>query len=132
MFTLHLPIISLASARRQLEALKRKLEVFKRKHARVIAAAVLKPVARRITHLWETAVENKQPVPDPIDCVHIVTDAGFRPITTWNVLHGYIDHCQRFRIVPDPDEIIAKLLPPREKVNLSSVLPKRFPARHAP
>ena len=132
MFSLYPPRITLASLRRQFEALKRK-------YARVIAAAVLKPVADHIVRLWEIAVSKpapypdtgKQPVPDPVDCVRIVSDAGFRPTTpkTWNALHGYIDQCQRYRYVPDADEIIEKLLPPGKKISLSVVFPKRFPKR---
>ena len=80
MLTLYVPRVSLASVRRQFEVLKREFETFKRKHARVIAAAMLKPVARRIVRRWETAVEKKKPVPDPVDCVHIVAGSGFRPI----------------------------------------------------
>lgn len=127
MFTFRLPIISLASARRQVEALKREFEAFKRKHSRLIAARVLKPAADHIARLWEIAVEKKKPGPDAVDCVHIIADTGFRPLNRWNDLHEYIDHCQRYRMVLDPEEIIEKLLPPGRKINLSDIFPKRFP-----
>ena len=102
MFTLSLPRISLASAR-------------------------LKAAVSRIVRLWEIAVEKKKPVPDPMDCVHIVAGAGFRP-QSWNPLHGYIDHCRRFRVSPDANEIIDKLRPPRKLVSLLNVLPEPAPA----
>ena len=122
MLTFYRPGITLASLRRQFEALKRK-------YARVIAAAVLKPAADHIVELWNTAVAKKRPVPDPVNCVRIMADAGFRPKTpkTWNFLHEYIDRCERYRLFPDADGIIEKLLPPGERVELHAVLPNRFP-----
>ena len=109
------PGISLAAARRQIDALKRKLD-------RILAAYRLKAAVSQIVRLWEIAVEKKKPVLDPIDCVHKVRKAGFRP-ESWNVLHGYIDHCQRFSLTPGFDEIIDKLSPPRKMVSLMAVLP---------
>ena len=52
MFTLDLPKISLASARRQIDALKRKLD-------RILAASRLKSAVNRIVRLWEIALEKK-------------------------------------------------------------------------
>ena len=121
MFRLYRPGITIASLRRQFEALKRK-------YARVIAAAVLKPIADRIVRLWEIAVERKQPKPNPLLCVRKVADAGFC-LQTFKDLHIYVDDCQRYGGFPDADEIINKLLPPGVKVNLSAVLPNRFPVR---
>ena len=114
------PRISLASARRQVKALKRKLD-------RVLAAYRLKSAANRIVKQWNIAVANKQPRPDPIDCVHIIADAGFRP-KSWNILHGYIDHCQRYNLLPDAKEIINKLHPPRKLASLVAVLTNLAPA----
>ena len=114
------PRITLASLRRQFEALKRK-------YARVIAAAVLKPVADEITRLWAIAVEKKQPKPSPILCVQKVIKAGFR-LNTLNALHGHIQRCRRYGGSPNPEEITNHLLPPKQRVNLSEVLPNRFPA----
>ena len=105
MFTLYRPP-TISSLRRQLEALKRKFEVFKRKHARVIAAGILKPVARQISKLWKIAVEKKQPMPNPLACVRKVVDAGFR-LNTLNALHGYIQRCRRYDNLPEPEEIIS-------------------------
>ena len=51
-----------------LSQIRRELEALKRKYARVIAVAVLRPVADRITRLWEIAVAKKQPKPDPVGC----------------------------------------------------------------
>ena len=121
MFTLDLPRISLASARRQVDALKRKLD-------RVLAAHRLKTAVNRIVRHWEIALEKNKPGPDAIDCVHIVRDSGFRP-ESWNPLHGYIDHCQRFRLTPEFGEIIGKLRPPRKMVSLLNILPESAPAR---
>ena len=95
-------MFSLQSLRVTVRSLRRQFESFKRKYARAIASIILKPVADEITRLWAIAVAKKQPVPDAIDCVHIVADSGFRPLTTWNALHGYIDHCLRFRSYPTP------------------------------
>ena len=114
------PRISLASLRRQVDALKRKLD-------RVLAAHRLKSAANLIVELWNIAVANKQPKPDPIDCVHIIADAGFRP-KSWNILHGYIDHCQRYQIPPAAKEIINKLHPPRKLASLIAVLTNLAPA----
>ena len=111
-----------------LRSLRRRFEALKRKYARVIAASILMPVANQIVVLWNIAVAKKQPKPDPVDCVHIVAHAGFRP-KSWNSLHGYIDHCERYHTSPGADEIINHLLPPKQRVILSEVLPNRFPAR---
>ena len=108
-----------------ISSLRRQFEALKRKYARVIAAAVLRPVANQITRLREIAVAKKQPKPDPVDCVHQVVKAGFR-LKTLNALHGYIDGCQRYGGFPDPEEIIQKLLPPQKPVTLSAVLPAMF------
>ena len=121
MLTLGLPRISLASARRQVEALRRKLD-------RVLAAYRLKAAVSKIVRRWEKAAEKKKPAPAPMDCVHIVADAGFRP-ESWNPLHGYITHCQRFRLSPDAGEIIDKLRPPKKLVSLLNALPEPAPAR---
>ena len=109
-------------------SLRRRLEALKRKYAREIAAAVLKPVAQKIVNLWDIATAKKQPKPNPVDCVRKVADAGFR-LKTLNALHGYIDSCERYGGFPDADEIVNKLLPPKQPVELSAVLPARFPVR---
>ena len=111
-----------------ISSLRRQIEALKRKYAREIAAAVLKPVANQITRLWEIAVAKKQPKPDPLDCVQKVAQAGFR-LHTFMALHLYLENCQRNGGFPDADEIIKKLLPPKQPVELSVVLPGRFPLR---
>ena len=107
--------MSLSQARRQVAALKRKLD-------RVLAVYRLKSAVNRIVQLSNTAVAAEQPGPDPVDCVHIIADAGFRP-KSWNPLHGYIDQCQRYRAVPDAEEIVNKLRPPRRLSSLIALLP---------
>ena len=121
MFSLYRPGITLASLRRQFEALKRK-------YARVIAATFLKPVADEIVSLWNIAVQKKQPKPSPILCIRKVVKAGFT-LDTFKALHVYLEDCRRYGGFPGALEIIEKLLPPGEKVNLSAILPNRFPAR---
>ena len=111
-----------------LSQLRRQLEALKRKYARVIAAAVLKPVAQKIVNLWDIATAKKQPKPNPLLCVQKVVKAGFR-LQTLKALHIYIEDCRRYGGFPDADEIINKLLPPKQPVNLSAVLPTRFPIR---
>ena len=107
---------SLASLRRQVDALKRKL-------ARILPTLRLKSAANHIVELWNIAVSKKKPKPDPIDCVHVISKAGFRP-ESWNPLHGYIEQCRRYRTTPDAGEIIGKLFPPGKKANPSSILIK--------
>ena len=108
--------------------LRRQFEALKRKYARVIAAAVLKPVADKIVNLWEIATTKKQPKPTPIICVQKVVKAGFR-LNTYTSLHTYIKDCRHYGGFPDAGEIVNKLLPPKERVELSAVLPGRFPVR---
>ena len=105
---------SLASLRRQIDPLKRKL-------ARVLPTLRLRSAAGHIVKLWNIAVAKQKPTPDPIDCVHVISSAGFRP-ESWNPLHGYIDHCQRYRTTPDAGEIIGKLFPPGNKPVPSAIL----------
>ena len=111
-----------------LSQIRREIEALKRKYAREIAAAVLRPVANQITRLWEIAVAKKQPKPNPLNCVRKVADAGFR-LKTFNALHSYIEDCRTYGGFPDAEEIINKLLPSKKPVELSAVLPARFPAR---
>ena len=129
------PIIPLSALRRQVDALKRKLD-------RVLAAYNLKSAAHRIVQRWNTAAEKpahssdtgkdtrkkKNPDPDPVDCVHIMAEAGFRP-QSWNPLHAYIDQCQRYRAVPDAQEILNTLNLPRKLAKLIAILPTPNPTR---
>ena len=107
--------MSLSQLRRQVNALKRKLDRF-------LAAYNLKSAAHRIVERWNTALAAKQPAPDPVDCVHIIADAGFRP-KSWNPLHAYIDQCQRYRAAPGAEEILNTLNLPRRLSSLIVVLP---------
>lgn len=111
--------ITLASLRRELYALKRK-------YARVFAVAHLKPVTDHIAELWNIAVAKKKPKPDPIFCIKKIADAGFR-ITSLKALHIYLKDCRYYNEFPDAQKIAARLFPPKKKVNLSAVLPDRFP-----
>ena len=105
--------------------LRRQFEALKRKYARVIAAAVLRPVANKIVNLWDIATTKKQPKPSPILCLQKVAKAGFR-LKTFKALHIYLEDCRRYGGFPDPEEIIQKLLPPKKPVELSAVLPAMF------
>ena len=115
MLTLY-PRVTLASLRRQVDALKRKL-------ARILPTLRLRSAADHIVKLWNIAIAKKKPKPDPIDCVHVISKAGFRP-ESWNPLHGYIEQCRRYRRTPDAQEIINKLFPPGKKANPSAILIK--------
>ena len=108
-----------------LASLSRQFEALKRRYARVIAAAVLTPVADQITQLWEIALANKQPKPSPLDCVRKVADAGFR-LHTFTPFHTYLKDCERYGDFPNAREIINKLFPPTQPVELSAVLPGKF------
>ena len=122
------PTTSLASLRRQVDALKRKLD-------RLLAAHRIKVAANHIVQLWNIAVAKSaphpdtgiKPKPDPIDCVHIMADAGFRP-ESWNPLHGYIDRCEYYQMTPDAQEIINKLHLPKKLASLIAALPNPSPA----
>ena len=118
------PRVTPASLRRQFDALRRKVD----RHARDIAAFVLRPVADQITRLWDIAVEKKQPKPNPVLCVQKVVRAGFR-LSTFKALHTYIEDRRTYGGFPDADEIINLLLPPKQRVTLSEVLPDIFPTR---
>jgi len=113
MLTLY-PRITLASLRRQVDALKRKL-------ARILPTLRLRSAADQIVKLWNIAVAKKKPKPDPIDCVHVISGAGFRP-ESWNPLHGYIEQCHRYHATPDAREIINRLFPSGKKPNPSAIL----------
>ena len=107
---------ALASLRRQVDALKRKF-------ARVLPVLRLRSAADHIVKLWNIAVAKKKPRLDPVDCVRVIADAGFRP-KSWNPLHGYIEQCQRYGATPDAGEIIGKLFPPGKKTDPSAILIK--------
>ena len=111
-----------------ISSLRRQIEALKRKYAREIAAAVLEPVADKIVNLWDIATAKNQPKPSPLICVREVAEAGFR-LRTFNALHAYIDNCRNYGGFPDADEIVNRLLPPKQRVELSVVLPDRFPLR---
>ena len=110
--------LTVAPIRRQFEALKREF-------AHKIAVAHLKPVANRITELWNIAIAKKQPKPTPMSCIRKVTDAGFR-LHNFNMLHGYLDDCFSYDWFPNPVEIIDKLFPPGKNVDLSAALPEIY------
>ena len=105
--------ISLASIRRQIEALERKC-------ARQLAIYRLKPAVDQITELWNIAVAKNQPKPDPLTCVRKVVDAGFR-LPTFTALHTYIKDCRKYGKFLDAKEIADKLFPPGKKVSLYAV-----------
>ncbi len=111
-----------------ISSLRRQIEALKRKYAREIAAAVLKPVASKIVNLWDIATAKKQLKPSSLLCVGKVVKAGFR-LHTFTALHIYLEDCRRYGGFPDADEIVDKLLPPKQRVELSAVLPARFPVR---
>ena len=111
-----------------LSQIRSQLEAIKREYAHVIAAAVLKPVASKVVNLWDIATAKKQPKPSPILCVRKVVDAGFRR-QTLKALHIYLEDCRRYGGFPNAEEITEKLFPPGKRVNLSDVLPYRFPVR---
>ena len=68
--------VTLASLRRQVYALKRKF-------ARVLPILRLRSAADHIVKLWNIAVARQKPRLDPVDCVRVIADAGFRP-ESWN------------------------------------------------
>ena len=111
-----------------ISSIRRQIEALKRKYAREIAAAVLEPVANKIVNLWDIATAKKQPKPSPLLCVQKVVKAGFR-LHTFVALNAYLDNCRRYGGFPDADEIVDKLLPLKQRVELSAVLPDRFPLR---
>ena len=105
-----------------LSQLRRQFETLKCKYARVIAAAHALPAVNQITELWQIALDNKQPKPDPRPCVRMVVDIGFR-LQTFTALHIYLEDCRYYAGFPDAQEIIQKLFPPDKPVDLSTVLP---------
>ena len=108
--------ISLASIRRQIEALERKC-------ARLLAIYRLKPAVDQITELWNIAVAKNQPKPDPLTCVRKVVDAGFR-LPTFTALHTYIKDCRKIRQVPRRQGDRRQAIPSRQES-----LPVRCPTR---
>jgi len=113
------PGVTRASLRRQVDAPKRKL-------AHVLPMLRLRGAANHIVKLWNIAVASQKPRPDPIDCVHLMAGTGFRP-ESWNPLHGYLEHCQRYRTTPDAGEITGKPFPPGKKAR-----PVRHPDKISP
>ena len=112
------PGVTLASLRRQLNALTRK-------YARLIAVAHLTPVTDRIAELWNIAIDKKKPKPDPVSCIRKIADAGFR-VTTFKDLHIYLKDCRYYNWFPAAQEIANHLFPPGEQIDLSVVLPSIF------
>ena len=108
-----------------LSQLRREVEAIERKYARVFAAAILKPVTNQITELWAIAVAKEQPKPDALSCVRKVVAAGFR-LHTFTALHIYLKDCRKYGDFPNHEEIVARLFPPKQKVELSLILPGRF------
>ena len=74
--------------------LRSQVDVPKRKYAREIAAAVLKPVASKIVNLWDIAIAKNQPKPSPLLYLQMVAKAGFR-LQTFKALHVYLEDCRR-------------------------------------
>ena len=61
-----------------LRSIRRWVEGLKRRFARELAMLRVMPVANQIVELWNIAIANQQPNPDPLTCISKFTDAGIR------------------------------------------------------
>ena len=69
-----------------LRSIRRWVEGLKRRFARELAMVRVLPVANQIVELWDIAMANQQPKPDPMTCIGKFTDAGIR-LQTFKDVH---------------------------------------------
>ena len=98
-----------------LSSIRRWVEGLERRFARQLAMVRVLPVAKEIVELWDIAVANQQPKPDPLTCISKFTDAGIR-LQTFKDVHIYLRDCRKYGDFPDAIEIAGKLFPRGQKV----------------
>ena len=72
-----------------LSSIRRWVEGLERRFARQLAMVRVLPVAKEIVELWDIAIANQQPKPDPLTCISKFTDAGIR-LQTFKDVHIYL------------------------------------------
>ena len=97
-----------------LKSIRRWVEGLKRRFARELAMVRVLPVAKQIVELWDIAIANQQPKPDPMTCIGKFTDAGIRMQTFKNV-HIYLRDCGDLWKLPRRHRNRQQALPPRQK-----------------
>ena len=98
-----------------LRSIRRWVEGLKRRFARELAMVRVLPVANQIVELWNIAIANQQPKPDPLTCIGKFTDAGIR-LQTFKDVHIYLKDCRKYGDFPDAIEIASRLFPAGGKV----------------
>ena len=81
------------------------------------------PVAKQIVELWDIALANQQPKPDPMTCISKFTDAGIR-MQTFKEVHIYLRDCGTYGGFPDAIEIANRLFPVGGKARQAKI-PRR-------
>ena len=85
--------------------IRRRVDALKRRFARELAIIKLRRIADAVSDEWDPS----EP-PEHADVIRRVADAGFR-LPTFMKLRRYLDLIRRDEDVPEPDEIVLRLLP---------------------
>ena len=85
--------------------IRRRVNALKRRFAPELTIIKLRRIAEAVGDHWDSS----QP-PDPADVIGRIADAGLR-LPTFAGLHRYLDDTRRQGDVPEPCEIVVRLLP---------------------
>ena len=67
------------------------------------------PVVAAFVDSWQRAVEQNNPLPDPLDLLQAVIGVGVMPLA-FGPVAAYLDQCRSARRVPDPSNLIAAII----------------------
>ena len=88
-----------------LSQIRRQIDALMRRFANEIAIIELEPIAEAVSNEWDPS----EP-PEPHDVIGRIADAGFQ-FSTFTRLSRYLKDVRRKGDVPEPDEIVLRLLP---------------------
>ena len=93
-----------------LSGLRRRVDALLRKYAREIAVVRLRKLAQEYSLQWTVAIADRESPPDTHSFILRVAAAGFR-LTTFMLVHKYLERCRSQNTIPDSTKMVQALLP---------------------
>ena len=93
-----------------LTRIRNRIEALQRRYALPLLIVRLRPFATQFCDQWAVAQDRHQPLPETHSFVIKLADAGFR-LSTYMLLHHYIERKRNDNKCPEPRGIINALLP---------------------
>ena len=94
----------------EIRSLRSQLNALKRKLARPLAQLRIERLAEEECMNWVRAEGEGEPLPEPHFFIWKVARAGFR-LPTFTALSVFLNGCRKRGRVPEPKEIVHRLLP---------------------